>query len=238
MIKAKVNGNQIQIETSWEELSFRKYIKLLERGIGADNFQVKQSDVLSVMLDLPPETIKTAQFDGLDPVISALAFLYTIPKVEEYPKKLGDYVIPQDITHKSVEQFETMEKYINEAAKQESMVEKVKPLALYCAIYCQPLNGDYFDEEKAVWLSEKIMDYPCQEVMSVGTFFTLKFVSIKKGLPMNYLYRTIPLRKKQPVLSGLMRRLASTRHLITSRAIWDVVIRRPFASLFGSSTRK
>ena len=238
MIKAKINGNAVSIETSWEELSFKKYLKLLERGIGSENFQVKQSDVLSVMLDLPIETIKTAQFDGLDPIISALSFLYTIPQVDEYPKKVGPFEIPQDVTHKSVEQFETMEKYINEAAKQESMVEEVKPLAMYCAIYCQPLNGDYFDEEKATWLSEKIMDYPCQEVMSAGTFFTLKFVSIKKGLPMNYLYRTIPLRKKQPVLRGLMRRLGSTRHLITLRAIWDVQIRKPFASLFGSSTQK
>ena len=73
MIKAKINGNAVSIETSWEELSFKKYLKLLERGIGSENFQVKQSDVLSVMLDLPIETIKTAQFDGLDPIISAIS---------------------------------------------------------------------------------------------------------------------------------------------------------------------
>lgn len=226
MIKAKVNGNPVQIETSWEELSFRKYLKLVERGIGADSFQVKQSDVLSVMLDLPADVIQKADFQGLDRVLKALNFLYSMPSIEEYPKKLGEYSIPQDITHHSVEQFETMERHINKAAGQQDMVEKVRPLAMYCAIYCQPMLGDQFDEEKAQYLSEKIMDYPCEEVMSAGTFFTLKFVSTKRGLPMNYLYRNIPLRKRRRVFERLMRFLGSTRLWITLRVIWGLLTRK------------
>jgi hypothetical protein len=227
MIKAKVNGNPVEIETSWAELSFRKYLKLIEKGIGAENFQVKQSDVLSVMLDLPTETVQKADFQGLDPVLKALGFLYTMPVVEEYPKKVGAFEIPKDITHHSVEQFETMEKYIAQAAGEQDMVNRVKPLAMYCAIYCQPLSGDAFDEEKAQFLSERIMDYPCEEVMSVGTFFTLKFVSTKRNLPMSYLYKSIPARRKRRVFDGFLRRSGFTRLSTILRAIWASLTKRP-----------
>lgn len=227
MIKAKVNGHPVQIETAWRELSFRKYLKLIERGVGTENFQVQQSDVLSVMLDLPKDMIQKADFQGLDPVLKALNFLYTMPVVEEFPVKLGEFEIPKDITHHSVEQFETMEKYINKAAGDQDIVSRVKPLAMYCAIYCQPLNGDPFDVEKAEWLSERIMDYPCEEVMSVGTFFTLKFVSTKRNLPMSYLYKSIPARRKRRVLSEFLRRSGFTRLWTILRAIWGSLTKKP-----------
>lgn len=240
MIKAKVNGKKVEIETSYKELSFRKYLKITQSGLVGQNVEVKRSDILSVMLDIPVETIRKAEFIGLDPVLKALSFIFdTQPQIDEYPTKVGPFIIPKDITQHSVEQFETMGKYVVKAANPDTpLIEKVKLNAMYCAIYCQPLRDKSFDEEKAQWLSETILDYPCEEVMSAGVFFTLNYRSLKGNLPMSYLYQNIPLRRKQPVLKRWLRRLGFTRLWTRLRVIWGVPIKMRFGFRSTSSIPK
>lgn len=228
MIKAKVNGKKVEIETSYKELSFRKYLKITEMGLTSEGINVKQSDILSVMLDIPVETIRKAQFQGLDPVLKSLSFIFnSTPQIEEFPRKVGDYEIPKDITQHSVEQFETMAKYVNQAAGPDTpIIDKIKMNAMYCAIYCQPMKGDGFDEEKAIWLSEKILDYPCEEVMSAGVFFTLNYRRLRENSSMNSLYRNIPLRRKRQALDVFLRRSGFTALWIRSRGIWGALTKR------------
>jgi len=226
MIEAKVNGKQVSIETSYEELSFRKYLKLVEGGIKNPGLQISLSHILSIFLDMPQETIKKAKFMGLEPVERALSFIYKEVDIEEFPTKVGPFAIPKDIRNESVAQSETMAKYINEAAKMDNPVDQVKQMAMYCAIYCQPLRDGEFDEEKAQWLVEEIMDCSCVEVMSAGVFFTVKFTSSKRNLEMNYLYRKFLPKRRRRGLASFLRRSGFTRLSTISRAIWASLTRK------------
>lgn len=219
MIKAKVNGKPVEIETSWEEIKFDKFLKLLDAK--DDYYQI-----ISTLLELPVEEVKSAEFIGLDDVIRSIQFLRTPAEIDPQPRKLGEFELPKDITFHSVEQFETLRKELMKAAGTQDIKEQTKSLAMYAAIYCQPLRGDAFDQEKAQWLAEKFMNYPCLEVMSAGSFFQAKCLSLISGLPMSYLRKNTPLKRKRRVLDVFRRLSASMPRLITLRAIWDVLTRK------------
>lgn len=219
MLKANVNGKPVEIETSWGELSFEKYIKLI--GAKDDN-----AELLSILLDVPAETIRKGKIVGLERVLKGISFMRQTALIDEHPTKLGDWELPQDITFESVAQYETMRKKINEAVKTDDVKEQNIMLAHYAAIYCQPLGGEEFDDEKAAWLVPKIMKMPCLEVMSAGNFFQAKCLSIQSGLPMNYLRKNIPMKRNRRVLKRLARRSGFTRLWTILRAMWDKMRKR------------
>lgn len=213
MIKAKVNGEPIQIETCWEEVKFGKFLQLLTAK--DDYYQI-----ISILINRPVEEVKKANIQGLEGVLTAINFLKTPPAVDETPEKVGEYVIPKDITFQSVSQFETLRGEIMKAAKADNLTDQTKALAMYAAIYCQPLMGDEFDAEKAEYLSHKFMDYPCLEVMSAGSFFMAKCLSLTSGLPMSYLRKNTLLKKKRLDFGKFLRRSGFTRLSTISRVIW------------------
>ena len=108
------------------------------------------------------------------------------------------------------------------------MVEKVKPLAMYCAIYRQPLNGEYFDEEKATWLRRRSWITHAREVMSAGTFYS-QVRKYKEGLA-----DELPVSNytSEEEAAGFKRLNETFGFYATldniARAIWDVQIRKPF----------
>jgi hypothetical protein len=220
MIKAKVNGKAVEIPTSWEEVKFGKFLRLID---AKDDYY----KILSVLLELPEEEIKTAEFIGLDDVIRSIQFLKVPAQLDPFPKKLGDFEIPKDVTFHSVEQFETLRGELMKAANSTEIVEQTKALAMYAAIYCQPMRGDAFDQEKARWLAERFMDYSCVEVMSAGSFFQVKCLSLISGLPMSYLRKNIPLKKKRLDFAGFLKRSGFTRLSTTLRGIWVALMRKP-----------
>jgi hypothetical protein len=219
MLKAIVNGKKVQIETSWEELSFEKYLKLIEAK--DDN-----AELLSILLDVPAETIRKGKITGLEKVLKGISFMRQSALIDENPTKLGEWILPKDITFESVGQYETMRTKINESIKMDDLKKQNEMLAHYAAIYCQPLNGEEFDSEKAEWLVPAIMKLPCLEVMSAGNFFQAKCLSIQSGLPMNYLRKNIPMKRNRPVLNALARRSGFTRLWTILRAMWEKVTRR------------
>lgn len=219
MIKAKVNGKRVSIETAWEELSFGKFLQLLE---GKDDY----SKIIGVLLDRPAEEIRKAKIEGLEPILKAINFLKTPCPIQEHPERVGAFVLPKDITFSSVEQFETLRTEIAKAAGKDNLTEQTKALAMYAAIYCQPLNGDAFDAERAEYLSHSFMSYPCQEVMSGGSFFMAKCLSLTSGLPMSYLRKDTHLKKSRPDLDGFLKRSGFMQFWITLRAIWASLTRK------------
>lgn len=202
MIKAKINGKKVEIETSWDEMPWGKFLELVE---AKDDYQ----QVLAILLQQPVEDIRKAKFEGLDKVITALKFLQEPAKIYDKPVKLGSFVFPQDISMESIEKFECLRKYIKET-QGKSVREQTKALGMYAAIYC--LEGE-FDEEKAKYLSEEYLSYPCLEVMSAGSFFMAKALSMQSGFPMNSLRRNILMKKSRPGFVTLMKRLGSMLRL-------------------------
>lgn len=219
MITAKVNGKKVKIETSYDELSFDKYLKLLSA-------KDDPAELISVLIDIPADTIRKAAMPGLENVIRAIQFMKTPAAIDEHPTKLGEWTLPEDITFETVGQYETMIRKTNEAVKMDDLIEQTKMLANYAAIYCQPLNGEEYDDEKAEWLVPKIMQMPCLEVMSAGNFFHAKCLSMQSGLSMSYLRKNIPMRKSRPGLKRLARRSGFTRLWTILRAMWDKMTKR------------
>ena len=216
MIKAKVNGRQVSIETSWEELTFGKYLKFV-------NAKNDYNAFIGILLDLDPETVAKAKWEGLDGVLQSIQFLNTQKvEIDPVPTKVGDIKLPKDIAFETTEQFETLRQQVLKVNGEDSdLVAKTKALAMYCAIYCQPIKDNApFDYEKAQWLAEEMMNYPCLEVMSAGNFFMAKCLSLTSGLPMSYLRKNTPLKRKRLDFAGLARRSGFTRLWTISRGIW------------------
>lgn len=220
MLKVKVNGSPVEIETEWGELKFSKFLKLLT---AKDDY----NELIGILLDMPADDVKKARILGLENILNAMRFMKTPAQVDPFPKKVGEFTIPQDLRFESVEQFETLKKAINKAAAMDNLTEQTKQLAFYAAIYCQPLNGDDFDEEKAQWLADLFMDYPCTEVMAAGNFFMTKCLSLTSGLPMSYLRKNLPMKKSRLDFSGFLRRSGFTRLWTISLAIWASLTKKP-----------
>lgn len=212
MIKAQVNGKEVKIPQNWDEVTFGQFLHLIE----AKDY----SQILSVVLDMDPDLVNRAQFVGLRHVIEALKFVQTQAPVEQYPKKIGTFEIPQDISFHSVGQFEALR---NEIVKAQAMdlQGQTKALAVYAGIYCQPQNGDEFDIEKAYYLSESFMKYPCTEVMSAGSFFRDSLLSTTSGLPLSYLRKSLAKRRSTRGWETFLRRSGFTRLWTILRVMWE-----------------
>lgn len=210
MLTVKVNGKTSSIETRYEELSFGKFLKIC-RSKG------NEVATVAVLLDMPEETIAKAKFNGLEKVINAINFMQHPPVLDEKPTRIGKYILPTAIDFETVEQYQMLRTEINNAAKADNANDQTEFLALYAAIYLQPIaTNEPFDMTKAREFSKELFKYPCQEVMSVGSFFMLKLLNTQRDLKKNFRLHPILQKKPKPVLKRLMTRLASMLPWTTS----------------------
>mgnify|MGYP003652354185 CR=1 FL=1 len=199
MIKIKVNGKPKEIPTCYEELKFSTFCNMA----GAKNNPLA---ILSIILEMPESELKGARLQGLDIILKSMDFMKKEPILDEYPTKLGRFTIPKDIGAEFIEQYEDVKAEFKRVSATEDIKTINEAMAFYAAVYCQGTE-DVYDHDKAKELSKEIMNYPCVEVMSVGSFFLAKSLNMTDGLSMNFLRRNFLLRKKRPVLNRLMRRL-------------------------------
>lgn len=200
MIDIKINGEPLKYATSWDDVSFRKYLELVGKP--------GTYETLGVMLERPPEFFKKAHIEGLEDLIRRSNFLQKTPVILETPERFGNYTFPKDITFESIEQFEETRAEIERVTREGDLKEKTKSLALLCAIYIQPQwDGGQYDGDRARVIAEKIMDFPCLEVMTLGNFMQAKSIALRSDLSMTYLRRNIPMKKNRPALRRLMRLL-------------------------------
>lgn len=217
MLKVKVNGEERLIPQSWEEVTFGQYLRLITVKHGRP-----YSEIIAILLNISEQEAKKVRFEGFD-VYRYLGYITTQPEFDPNPKKIGEFKLPEDITHETVEQFEVLTAHINKTAQSQDLVEQTKALAMYAAIYC---NQGEFDEQKAGFLAERFLTYPCLEVMSAGLFFSSSAVSSVTGLPRNYLTRHIRMKKSRRGLSAYLRRSGFTVLWIRLRAMWALLTRR------------
>lgn len=208
MKRFKIDGKPCDIPTCWDEVSFRKFVSLTGKS--------DEAELISIMTDLPVSQVRGAKIEGLDLMLQSLKFLSKTPLIDEEPINVGGYVIPKNVGFETIEQFEDSKQIINSSMKDEDPTKQVEALATLAAIYCAGVNEKY-DSDKALALAEKFKELPCLEVLSVGSFFHVKFLSIHSGLTTTYLRRKLLFRKKRPGLARFLRRLGFTLSLIPSR---------------------
>lgn len=194
----------------WRGVTFGQFKRI------CDNINDEIS-ILSVFMGIEPDILRKAKVENFEALMSRLKFLYNAPIWDEQPKKLGLYDIPKDVTFESTGQFEDMKNVYKLDQAQLEEINKNPALeyqnfAKIAAIYYQPVrqNTEY-NYGAAMELLPELDTLSCVEVVSVGRFFFAKLLSLRSGIPVNFLTANTPQRKKRRGFEGLMRRLTSTR---------------------------
>jgi hypothetical protein len=200
----RIDGKKVKVPTSWDDVSFRKYMKILRlRPDSTDN------EFLGIMLDITID--RTTEFENLDQVLKDLNFARFPKAMPASPTRLGTFIFPQtiiwtrgnvwqrikskftklpvfevgavDLPLESIGQFEDMRKVMtqynpaDELTDQERVAFATEAYPKYAAIYCQKMRDKVYDYEKAMKLSEEFWDCSSTEVITVGNFFFTKLLN-------------------------------------------------------------
>lgn len=175
MIQFKLNGKKINVASSWYDLSFNQYLKV---------FELKDDILQAVSLasGLDYEILKKAKIEGVDSLISAMAFLTKPAKFEGTITQCGPYKLPKDfnIQYESLGQFEDM-RQIMKAVDFKNPVDIVLSYQKYVTIYLQAVRDGAYDPVKAIEMREEVGNMPAHQVIILGSFFLLKLTSLSIG---------------------------------------------------------
>lgn len=159
-----------EIPVSWDQVTFRKFLKLGE--CGQDNIKV-----LSLFTDVPYETLVKCRFPDLEKAIATLSFLREQP-VPIIPKEILGYQIPKDLGLEQVQMYIDLKNYVNET-KDLQPLEKLSKYPLYCAVYsCK----DNYSFQRAEELCETFFEAPCTEVLGIGNFTLLRLTALNLAI--------------------------------------------------------
>jgi hypothetical protein len=179
MITFKLNNQQLQIPTSWEEVTFAQYLQI---------FDLKDDVVklVSLFTNQDYEQLKKATIVGLDRLLEALSFLNTPHEIPTYSPTCGPYTLPANskgqfnIQYESLGQFEDARQAMNKVAGK-SMQEHTKAYGKYVAIYLQKIRDGEYDPQKVDAMEVEVQNFPALQVCSLGQFFFVKLKTLLNG---------------------------------------------------------
>lgn len=204
------------MSSSWDELTLNQYCKILNNK--GDIFET-----VSILASLDYEIVKEAIIIGLDDVLYALPFLNTVPKAPGYTSKVGKYSLPVtkdgkfDIQFESLAQFEDMRSAMNRIPVKDGkyeIVPLVKAYAHFVAIYLQKIRDGKYSPISAGEMIDEVMAMPALEVISAGSFFFLKLMSLSTGSKASSPPTNQTPKKSKPVSKGSRK---SSGHTAPSR---------------------
>ena len=181
MITFKINGKKYFIPTCWTDVTYSQYIALL-------TLPNSLIHCINLFTGIPVETLEKAELKNLEKISIALSFINALPKFEQAPTRMvGNYVLPTDITIKSLGQFEDLRALLYKVPSE--VFEKIKnniPMSPQeglmfsdlqleaCAIYAQKVRDGVYDPEKVPQMKEELKNYSCIEVIQTGAFFLFR----------------------------------------------------------------
>lgn len=203
MITFKLNGKKIKIASSWGDLTFKQYIEIFTLP---DDYRL----LLGILTGIDIETIKNAIIIGFDQLIEAMSFVNTPFTIPEYSNTLGKYKLPVNskghfnVQFESLAQFEDMRAVVKSLPGND-LKAHTEAYARYVAIYLQKIWDGEYDPEKAKAMVEEVMQMPALEVLSAGSFFYVKLMSLLNGTTKTS-QNTPPSRKKSKPVSKRSRK--------------------------------
>lgn len=209
MITFKLNGKTCKIPSSWLDLTFDQYIKVMESKGGT-------AEMIALFTGIDVEVIKKASFTGLDMVIESLSFLKTPYKFDKATPNVGKYKLPLNskgefnIQFESLAQFEDMRAVMIKTPDND-MVALVKSYAQFVSIYVQKLRDGEYDPDKAIAMISEVYKMPAHEVITTGSFFFVKLLTLLTGTATTSQKATTKKRKSKPVTRSSKKSLAITR---------------------------
>lgn len=193
MIHFKLNGKKLSVPSVWDDVNFNNYCEILKtpRELTA---------LISMFTGIDCEILNKATIIGLDEVVQALSFLKKPPEVPGYVSKCGKYDIPVtkdgkfNIQFESLAQFEDMKQVIQSITDKDTHAFTVS-LGQYVAIYLQKIRDGEYNPEKDKEMVSEVNLMPALEVISLGSFFFIKVLSLSAGTKPNS-HPTNPSQKK------------------------------------------
>lgn len=212
MISFKLNDKKVSLASSWDDITFNQYCKILNSK--GDIFES-----VSILAGLNYEIIKNSTIIGLEDILIAMSFLNTVPEVPGYTDKVGKYSLPVtkdgkfDIQFESLAQFEDMRKVMNAIPVKESKYDLpslVKAYAHFVAIYLQKIRDGEYKPEAAREMITEVEEMPALQVISAGSFFFLKLMSLSLGIKASSRPTNQSPKKSKPVSKGSRKSSAPT----------------------------
>lgn len=206
MIAFKLNNKKVNIPSTWFDLTFEQYIKIMENKGGV-------SDILSIFTGIEPDVIRNADIIGLDLVIASLSFLHEVPKFDTYTPQVGKYKLPCNskgqfnIQYESLAQFEDMRSVMVKVPPN-NVIALTKSYADYLSIYLQKVRDGKYDYDKArEMVTAEIYKMPAHEVIIAGSFFLIKLLNSLTGTPNSSPTTSQSQKKSKPVSVASKKRL-------------------------------
>lgn len=209
MIPFKLNGKNLKIASSWHDLTFDQYVKVMESKGGT-------ADMIALFTGIDVEVIKKANFTGLDTVIEALSFLKKPYQFDKSTPNVGKYKLPLNSKGEFNIQFETLAQFEDMRSAMiktpdNDMVELVKSYAKFVAIYVQKISDGEYSYDKAIAMIPEIYQMPAHEVITAGSFFFVKLLTLLTGTAPTSQKATTNQKKKKQVTRSSKKSLAITR---------------------------
>lgn len=212
MIQFNLNGKPINIASSWDELTYDQFQNTFAMPPGIHG-------LISVCAGLPySEKFQKAQITGnIDALIQALNFVKTPAKWDTPVLQCGPYKLPinhkgqYNIQFETLGQFEDMRKII-EGIKGETSTERAKNISeaypSMVAIYLQKIRDGEYSYNKSQEMIPEIRLMPAREVVTLGSFFLVKLLSLSTGSPSNNPTTSQSPKKSRPVSKSSRKRSA------------------------------
>lgn len=195
MVPFKINGKKYNIPSQWEDLTFKQYIGVITNT-------EKLAGLINLFTGIDA---KAAKYEGLEELLLCLSFLQKTPKFEGVITKIGPYDLP--INHKkqfniqfeSLGQFEDLRSVMLKQNGESEVISLLQAQAKYVAIYLQKIRDGEYNYEKAMVMAETdIQDLPAHQVITLGSFFLVKLLSLLTGTQSSYQNITQSQKKKKP----------------------------------------
>jgi hypothetical protein len=187
MINFKLSGKPVSIASSWDDIKMRQYIRIL-------SLKDDLMEAVSICLEVPTETLQGSEIIGLEDILIAISFLSTAPQVPGYTSKVGKYTLPVtkddrfDIQFESLAQFEDMRqvmKRIKIVDGKYDIQSLTTSYSHFVAIYLQKIRDGKYNPQAIESMLAEVEEMPALEVISAGSFFFLKLMSLSSGTPAN-----------------------------------------------------
>lgn len=195
MIEIKINKTPYMLPTGFHELSYAKYLRMLEAKNPIQTF--------AAMLGCPADVLDGAELtmEQEKLIYASLTWLNTAPVLDTITPPptvtLGgvEYKTPQNLELKSFGQRLAAQTIIQNA--QTDGVKDVEILPTLVAIYLQPLvHGGRFDNTRIEEVTPLVLDASFDQVYNLGAFFLRKYYGLPSG-GLNYLKQYLAMKQKK-----------------------------------------
>lgn len=174
-----LNGKPITVTDSWDKMNFGQYLRVMK-------LKNDTIELISILTGLEYDYIKKANISGFDKLLFMAGFINTPPVFDfEHVTQIGPYKLSLnsqgifDVQFESLAQFEDMRQVMTKL--EEGVHAHTEAYAKYCAIYIQKLRDGEYDGDKAMAMVPEIMTYPASHVITAGSFFFVKLMSLLSG---------------------------------------------------------